>query len=86
MFRDRGDRYRIPCVWCRERYNVEIVTTNLNMPLWEAFEVVRSTDVFLGMHGAAFANLLALHQVNAQGGVRPCRALQKIRRQLSRCE
>ena len=44
---------------------MDFVTTKFKMPLWEAFELVRSTDLFLGMHGAGFGNLLALHQVIA---------------------
>ena len=35
--------------------------------MWEAIALIRSTDVFLGMHGAGFANLLAMHQVSLQG-------------------
>ena len=34
--------------------------------MWEAIALVRSTDVFLGMHGAGFANLLAMHQASLQ--------------------
>jgi hypothetical protein len=48
----------------RQRYDVEVVTTSFEMPLWEALALVHSSDVFLGMHGAGFANLLGLHKVN----------------------
>ncbi len=50
-------------VTSRQRYDVELVSTNFGMPMWEALALVRSSDVFLGMHGAGFANLLGLHKV-----------------------
>ena len=34
-------------------------------PLWETVRLVRGTDVFLGMHGAGFTNVLWLRQVRA---------------------
>jgi hypothetical protein len=43
---------------------VEVVTTLFRMPLWEALALVHSSDVFLGMHGAGFTNLLGLHKVS----------------------
>ena len=46
---------------------MDFVSTNFSMSTWEAFALLRSTDVFMGIHGAAFANLLAMHQVTAQG-------------------
>ena len=46
---------------------MDFVKTSFNMSMWEAFALVRSTDVFLGMHGAGFTNLLAMHQVDVQG-------------------
>ena len=47
----------------RQHYDVEVVTTSFSMQLWEALALVHSSDVFLGMHGAGFTNLLALHKV-----------------------
>ena len=55
----------MPCVACRQRYDVDLVITRFSYSLWEAFDLVHSTDVFIGMHGAGFTNLLALHQVSA---------------------
>ena len=46
---------------------MDFVSTTFSMATWEAFALVRSTDVFLGMHGAGFANLFVMHQVNAHG-------------------
>ena len=51
----------------RQRFDVEVVTTSFQMPLWEALALVRSTDLFLGMHGAGFANLLGMHKVSRPG-------------------
>ena len=58
---------RMPCVACRQQYDVDLVVTRFDFPLWEAIDLVQSTDVFIGMHGAGFTNLLALHQVDAHG-------------------
>ena len=57
----------MPSGLCRQRYDVDFVSTIFNMSMWEAIALIRSTDVFLGMHGAGFANLLAIHQVSLQG-------------------
>ena len=39
--------------------------TTFGGPLWETMQLVHGTDVFLGMHGAGFTNLLWLRQVHA---------------------
>ena len=39
--------------------------TTFDAPLWETMRLVRGTDVFLGMHGAGFTNVLWLQQVRA---------------------
>ena len=49
----------------RQHYDVELVVTKFNMSLWEAMQLVRGTDVFMGMHGAGFTNLLWLQHVRA---------------------
>ncbi len=42
---------------------MEVVLTPFHVPLWEALALVHSSDVFLGMHGAGFTNLLGMHKV-----------------------
>ena len=54
----------------RQRFDVELVKTSFQVPLWEALALVHSTDVFIGMHGAGFANLLGMHKVSRHD-VRP---------------
>ena len=49
----------------RQHYDVELVVTTFGAPLWETVRLVHGTDVFLGMHGAGFTNLLWLRQVRA---------------------
>ena len=39
--------------------------TTFAAPLWDTMQLVRGTDVFLGMHGAGFTNLLWLSRVRA---------------------
>ena len=37
----------------RQHYDVELVaTTFAGLTLWETMQLVRGTDVFVGMHGA----------------------------------
>ena len=42
-----------------------MATTFAGMMLWDTMQLVRGTDVFLGMHGAGMTNLLWLRQVHA---------------------
>ncbi len=42
---------------------MELVVAAFDGPLWETVRLVRGTDVFLGMHGAGFTNVLWLRQV-----------------------
>ena len=50
---------------CRQHYDVELVATTFDAPLWETVRLMRGTDVFLGMHGAGFTNVLWLRRVSA---------------------
>ena len=54
----------------RQRFDVEVVSTSFRMPMWEALALVRSSDMFLGMHGAGFANLLGMHKVGFAASAR----------------
>ncbi len=45
---------------------MEVVSTTFHMPLWEALALVRFSDVFLGMHGAGYTNLLGMHKVGPE--------------------
>ncbi len=49
----------------RQHYDVDLVVTTFETPLWDTMQLVHRTDVFLGMHGAGFTNLLWLRQVCA---------------------
>ncbi len=44
---------------------MELVVTTFDAPLWETMQLVHGTDVFMGMHGAGFTNLLWLRQVRS---------------------
>ena len=51
-----------PCA-PRQHYDVELVVTTFEGPLWESMRLVHGTDVVLGMHGAGLTNLLWLQRV-----------------------
>ena len=40
---------------------------DFNGTLWDTMQLVAGTDVFIGMHGAGFTNLLWLRQVSTKG-------------------
>jgi hypothetical protein len=48
----------------RRDYDVDVVVTRFNVGLWEALALVRSSDVMIGVHGAALTNALALRPVS----------------------
>ena len=43
---------------------MDIWVTRFDVPLWEALALVRSSDLMIGMHGAALTNALALRPVS----------------------
>ncbi len=63
----------------RRRFDVEVVLTPFHVPLWEALALVHSSDVFLGMHGAGFTNLLGLHKVGSVASAYELSPLKPIR-------
>ena len=49
----------------RRRYDVDLVLTNFDESLWETMQLMQSTDLFMGMHGAGFTNTLFLPKVRS---------------------
>ena len=56
---------------------MDLVLTTFNGSLWETMQLMQSTDLFLGMHGAGFTNTLFLPKVRpvSTQEVDPCRRI-----------
>ena len=48
---------------CRERYDVDLVLTKFEGSMYDTMKLMATTDLFMGMHGAGFTNVLYLPQV-----------------------
>ena len=73
----------------RERYDVDLVLTTFGGSLYDSMKLMQTTDLFLGMHGAGFTNVLFLPPVrrsvglpsaleHTQGGLRASRASASV--------
>jgi hypothetical protein len=62
----------------RRHYDVDVVVTSFDVPLWEALALVRSSNVMIGMHGAALTNALALRPVSLPFATLYCSIVIKL--------
>ncbi len=51
---------------CRERYDVDLVLTKFEGSMYDTMKLMATTDLFMGMHGAGFTNVLYLPPVRVR--------------------